>query len=73
MAPARVVAVDGGACDVTVGDRVQRVNTLFVDTTDLAPGDWVLMVGDSVMKRLDDEQADAMGHAFGVAFERSEP
>lgn len=67
MAPAQVVSVDGNACYISSGGRLERVSTLFADAHDLASGDWVLVVGGNVMKRLDATQAAAMSAALGVA------
>ena len=66
MAPARVVDVDTDSCRVVAGGRVERVSWLFVDE-ELSPGDWVLVVGDSALRKLEPDQAAAMRRAFGLA------
>jgi hydrogenase assembly chaperone HypC/HupF len=58
MAPARVTAVDGDACDVEFGGRVVRASALLAD--DLCVGDWVLINWGTVVRKLDAEQAQ--GH-----------
>lgn len=66
MAPARVVAVDGMACEVEVGGRVDRASMLL--EPDLVVGDWVLVNSGTVVRKLDEEQAAEMAHAFGIIY-----
>jgi hydrogenase maturation factor len=70
MAPARVVGLERDACEVVVGARRERVSTLFIDTQGLAVGDWVLVIGGNVARRLHPDQAAAMSDAYGIAVER---
>jgi len=66
MAPARVTAVEGDLCDVQTGQRIDRVSRLMAP--DVAVGDWVLVSGGTVARRLDPEQAAEMSKAFGEVF-----
>jgi hydrogenase assembly chaperone HypC/HupF len=64
MAPARVVAVDGTLCEVEIGGRVDKASMML--EPDLVVGDWVLVNSGTVVRRLDEEQAAEISHAFGV-------
>jgi len=64
MAPARVVAVDGTLCEVTVGGRIDKASMML--EPDLAVGDWVLVNSGTVVRKLDEDQAAEMSHAFGI-------
>lgn len=66
MAPARVVAVDGMACEVEVGGRVDKASMLL--EPDLVVGDWVLVNSGTVVRKLDEEQAAEMARAFGIIY-----
>ncbi|MFV2063818.1 MAG: HypC/HybG/HupF family hydrogenase formation chaperone [Chloroflexota bacterium] len=68
MLPARVTSVEGDACDVDLGGRVDRVSAVLAD--DLQVGDWVLVNGGIVVRRLDAEQAQAMNDAMTIVFRR---
>ena len=67
MAPARVLRVEPDACEVATGQRVERISTLFADTSELATGDWVLVLGGNLVRRLDASQAAAMQAALAIA------
>jgi hypothetical protein len=54
-------------CEVAWGDRTEWVATLFMDDRALAFGDWVLVVGGQMLKRLDADAATAMNAALGIA------
>ncbi len=66
MAPARVVSVEAGICEVEVGGRVDKASTLL--EPDLIVGDWVLVNSGTVVRKLDEDQAAEMAHAFGVIY-----
>ena len=66
MAPARVVSVEAGICEVEVGGRVDKASTLL--EPDLIVGDWVLVNSGTVVRKLDEDQAAEMAHAFGVVY-----
>lgn len=66
MAPARVVSVDGGVCEVELGGRVDKASMLL--EPDLVVGDWVLVNSGTVVRKLDEDQAAEMAHAFNVIF-----
>lgn len=68
MAPLRVVAVESGYCVVETGGARDRASTLLADA-EIAVGDWVLVMGGAVMRRLEPEQARAMESAYRVATE----
>ena len=66
MAPARVVAVDGTLCEVETSGRVDRASMML--EPDLQVGDWVLVNGGTVVRKLEPEQAEEMTRAFGIVF-----
>ena len=66
MAPARVVSIDNGICEVEVGGRVDKASMLL--EPDLVVGDWVLVNSGTVVRKLDEDQAAEMAHAFGVVY-----
>ena len=66
MAPARVVATDGTICEVEVGGRVDKASMML--EPDLVVGDWVLVNSGTVVRKLDEEQAAEMAHAFGILY-----
>ena len=66
MAPARVVSVDGAACEVEVGGRVDRASMML--EPDLVVGDWVLVNSGTVVRKLDEDQAAEMTRAFGIVY-----
>ncbi len=66
MAPARVVSVEAGICEVEVGGRVDKASMLL--EPDLVIGDWVLVNSGTVVRKLDEDQAAEMAHAFGVVY-----
>lgn len=68
MAPLRVLAVESGYCVVEMGGARDRVSTLLVDT-EIAVGDWVLVMGGAIMRRLEPDQASAMESAHRIATE----
>lgn len=70
MAPARVTSVEGDECEVRTGDRVDRVS--FLMTPEVEVGDWVLVNGGTVARRLEPDQAAEMSKAFGEVFGRSD-
>jgi len=66
MAPLRVRSVDGTLCEIESGGRVERASMLL--EPDLQAGDWVLVNGGTVVRKLDPDQADEMSRAFGIVF-----
>ena len=66
MAPARVVATDGIICEVEVGGRVDKASMML--EPDLVVGDWVLVNSGTVVRKLDEDQAAEMAHAFGILY-----
>lgn len=66
MAPGRVTALNGDECEVETAGQLARASTFLAG--DLAVGDWVLVAGGTVVRRLDPDQADAMSEAVAVAF-----
>lgn len=66
MAPARVVATDGTLCEVETGGRIDKASMML--EPDLQVGDWVLVNSGTVVRKLDDDQAAEMSHAFGIIF-----
>ena len=72
MAPGLVTAVEPDACTVDVGGRVERVSTFLADA-ELRVGDWVLVNGGTVVRRLDHEQAQAMREAMSIVFASTSP
>jgi hydrogenase maturation factor len=64
MAPARVVRVVGGDCEVELGARVERASLLL--EPDVRVDDWVLVLDGTVVRRLDPEQAAEMLAVIGL-------
>ena len=62
MAPLQVVSVDGTTCSVASGGRIDRASMVL--EPDLEVGDWVLVNGGTVVRRLDPDQAEEIepGH-----------
>lgn len=72
MAPARVSLVEGDSCEVLSAGRTLTASSLFVP--DVSVGDWVLVNGGTVVRRLDPEQAAVMRRAVDQATgERATP
>jgi hydrogenase assembly chaperone HypC/HupF len=66
MAPMRVMSLDGTSCEVDSGGRIERVSMVL--EPDLEVGDWVLVNGGTVVRRLDPDQAEEMSLAIEVLF-----
>jgi len=64
MMPGRVVAVDGATCEVENSGRIDRASLML--EPDLAVGDWVLVNSGTVVRKLDEDQAEEMSRAFSV-------
>ena len=64
MMPGRVVAVAGETCEVETSGRIDKASMML--EPDLAVGDWVLVNSGTVVRKLDDDQADEMSRAFSV-------
>jgi len=60
--PARVLAVDDGFATVEGAGVRRRASTLL--EPEVAVGDWVLVSGGTIVRRLDEEQALEMAAAF---------
>ena len=60
--PARVLAVDDGFATVEGAGVRRRASTLL--EPEVAVGDWVLVSGGAIVRRLDEEQALEMAAAF---------
>lgn len=71
MAPARVVSADGTLCEVEIGGRVDKASMML--EPDLVVGDWVLVNSGTVVRKLDEDQAAEMAHAFNVLFGGADP
>jgi hydrogenase assembly chaperone HypC/HupF len=64
MAPAEVIRVDGTSCDVELAGRIERVSTLL--EPDVEAGDMVLVLGGTVVRLLDRDQAIEMRRALAL-------
>ena len=64
MMPGQVKAADGQICEVETAGRIDRASMML--EPDLVVGDWVLVNGGTVVRKLDADQAAEMSHAFGV-------
>jgi hydrogenase assembly chaperone HypC/HupF len=69
MTPARVIAVESDACQVEMSGRPTLVSC-FLDPRPSA-GDWVLVNGGTVVRRLDAERAAEIRRAIDVARPRA--
>ena len=65
MAPAQVLAVEPDFAIVEAGGRRRRASTALTDA--LRPGDWVLIAGGAVVRRVEADQAEMMARAFRMA------
>ena len=65
MAPARVLAIEPDFAIVEAEGRRRRASTLLVDG--LHPGDWVVIAGGAVVRRVEADQAEMMARAFRIA------
>lgn len=65
MAPAHVLAVEPDFAVVEAAGRRRRASTALVD--ELRPGDWVLIAGGAVVRRVESDQAEMMAQAFRTA------
>ena len=66
LAPGRVISLAGDECEVETGGHVDRVSAFMAGN--LSVGDWVLVTGGTVVRRLDPDQATAMSEATSIAF-----
>ncbi len=64
-APARVVSLGDGDAVVELGGRRFPASTLFA--ADVRVGDWVVINGGAIVRRVDPEQAERMARAFRIA------
>jgi hydrogenase assembly chaperone HypC/HupF len=61
-APARIERVDDDRATVRVGQRTLSVSAATVP--DALPGDWVLVAGGVIVRRIDPERAAEIAAAF---------
>ena len=64
MMPGCVTAVDGQLCEVKTGGRIDKASMML--EPDLTVGDWVLVNSGTVVRKLDEDQAEEMTRAFGI-------
>jgi hydrogenase assembly chaperone HypC/HupF len=64
-APARVLAIDGRAATILLGDRVGHASTLVVP--DVAVGDWVIVAAGTILDRIDQDEAADLAAAVREA------
>jgi len=65
MAPAQVLAVEPDFAIVEADGRRRRASTMLVDA--LRPGDWVVIAGGAVLRRVKPDQAEMMARAYRTA------
>ena len=65
MTPAQVLAVEPDFAIVESEGRRRRASTMLVD--ELHPGDWVVITGGAVVRRVEADQAEMMARAFRTA------
>jgi hydrogenase assembly chaperone HypC/HupF len=70
VAPGRVSAIDGAVATLDVDGRRRVASILF--EPEVRVGDWVIVAGDAVLRRIDAADATAMQRAVGLA-SRVEP
>ncbi len=64
MMPGQVVAVDGQLCEVNTSGQIDKASMML--EPDLQVGDWVLVNSGTVVRKLDEDQAEEMSRAFGI-------
>jgi len=65
MAPAQVLVVEPDFAIVEADGRRRRASTVLVDA--LRPGDWVVIAGGAVLRRVEPDQAEMMARAYRTA------
>jgi hydrogenase assembly chaperone HypC/HupF len=64
IAPGRVVGLDGDVAIVEIVGRRRRASILL--EPDVVEGDWVILAGGSVLRRVDDQAAADMTAALAT-------
>lgn len=65
MAPAQVLAIEPDFAIVEADGRRRRASTVLVDG--LRPGDWVIIAGGAIVRRVEADQAEMMARAYRIA------
>lgn len=65
MLPAQVVSTEGDECVVESCGQRRTASTLMEPRVE--PGDWVLVAGSTIVRRVAADQASAMARAVGIA------
>lgn len=67
--PGRVTEVAPDGATVSTEGRARRASTLL--HPDVRPGDWVLVAAGTIVRRLDDVEAEAIRQALNEAIDRT--
>jgi hydrogenase assembly chaperone HypC/HupF len=67
--PGRVTAVAPDGATISTEGQVRRASTLL--HPDVRPGDWVLVAAGTIVRRLDDLEAQAIRRALNEAIDRT--
>jgi hydrogenase assembly chaperone HypC/HupF len=67
--PGRVTEVAPDGATVSTEGRERRASTLLYP--DVRPGDWVIVAAGTIVRRLDDDEAEAIRHALFEAIDRT--
>lgn len=67
--PGRVTEVAPDGALVSTEGRLRRASTLLYP--DVRPGEWVIVAAGTIVRRLDDEEAEAIREALTAAIDRT--
>jgi hydrogenase assembly chaperone HypC/HupF len=67
--PGRVTDVDPDGAMVSTEGRLRRASTLL--HPDVRPGEWVIVAAGSIVRRIDDAEADAIRQTLNAAIDRT--
>jgi hydrogenase assembly chaperone HypC/HupF len=68
--PGRVTEIAPDGAMVSTEGRVRRASTMLYP--DVRPGEWVIVAAGTIVRRLDDEEAEAIREALTAAIEGTE-
>jgi hydrogenase assembly chaperone HypC/HupF len=71
VAPGQVITIDGSAASVAMNGRIRSVSIAL--EPDVAVGDWVVIAGSVVIRRVEPTTAQDMQAAVRVAYRQPAP